>query len=268
MEKDHDDIPPKPLFWLFLKSGGWGVFLAIVILAGSIMAGFLKSNMANNFERNGLISTATISQLYTRVERDSDGSKTVYYAKYDFDYIDVTYDYNGLPSDIVKTVSKRRSIGKKNYAKLKKGQAVQVRYLPEDPKEFESPIGQTKADAASALWVTIIVGSIALAFLWFCGLAGIRLYKASRQGRALNATITDIKRTGWSINDKPQFRLVWIDEMSGAGQSWLSSKRDLEKYKIGDKITIFLFKGKTYWRGDIGGRTIRKTSIPKSKTPN
>ena len=264
MEKDHDDIAPKSLFWLFLKSGGWGVFLAMVILVGSIMAGFFKSNMANTFERDGLIATATISQLYKRVERDSDGSKTVYYAKYDFDYTLVTNDNDGVPNRIVKTASERRKIHKQKYATLKRGQSVQVRYLPEDPMKFESPVGQTKADAASALRVTIVVGSIALGFLWFCGLAGIRLYKASRQGRALIATITDIKKTAWSINNKPQFRLVWIDELSNTGQSWLGRKRDFKNYNTGDKITLFLYKGKTYWRGNIGGRPTRKTSIPET----
>jgi hypothetical protein len=258
LEKDHDDIPPKSLFWLFLKSGGWGVFLAVVILAGSIITGFVKSNMANVFERDGLIVNATISQLYKRVEHDSNGSKTYYYATYDF-------EYHSKASNLDKTVSKRQLITKKQHAKLNKGQSVQVRYLPVDPENFESPIGQTKADAATALWVTIVVGSIALGFLWFCGLASVQITIARRDGRALKAIITEITPTLLEYNDQPRHRLVWKDELGVYGQSWMAKQSDLACYKVGDEITIFLHKGKKYWRGDIGGRTMRKTPIPKTK---
>jgi len=239
------EIPryPVPIWRLFLKMGGWFVVIGGVILLMFTLISNLALETAKQFEREGRMASAVVTEKYTTESRDSDGdTKTTYWLTLNF------------VTERKEAVRVTESVGTSAYRRAEVGQPFELLYLASDPERIEATPGSNRRGSRVFQIVALVFGVAWLAGLWKVGGWSVSAVRARRFGKREMARVKEVRRTGVRVNNTPRFRLVWRDSQGREGTSMLRKRADLEPFGRGDEIEIYMGLKTSWWVGDIGER--------------
>ncbi len=160
-------------------------------------------------------------------------------------------------------IEDQRSVSQSLYRDTRVGGLHEVRYLPSDPRKFETFVGQRKQQAVLLQVIAGGVGVVSLLALWFFGGRANRAILARRLGRQEIATITSIVETKNSGTPTGRGYLIWKGPDGLRGESLMHPIGKLRAIGVDAKINIYTRKGFSVWEGDVGPRHFDDSRLPK-----
>ncbi|WP_371228678.1 DUF3592 domain-containing protein [Roseovarius sp. 2305UL8-3] len=239
------EIPryPVPIWRLFLKMGGWIVLISGAILLLFTLISHLALQTAKQFEREGRMASAMVTEKYTTESRDSDGDRTTTYW--------LTFDF---VTERREEVTVTESVGTSAYRRAEVGQPFELLYLASNPQKIEATPGSNRRGSRVFQIMALVLGLIWLVGLWKVGGWSVSAVRARRFGTRETAKVKEVRRTAVRINNRPRYRLIWRDSKGREGASLLRKGADLESFGKGDPIEIYMGLKTSWWVGDIGER--------------
>jgi hypothetical protein len=248
-------IPPVEVLELFYRTGGavWGILCIVLMIATAF--NFYYAHGAIQFDRHGVETTAKIEDKRVEVKDQTDGTKYIYW---------VQLSYKSGPRELVV----KTKVTSAHYHSIAVGDTVPFKYLKHDPRRFEYPENYYRDWAIYSQIFAFLLGVGWLLATWSAGKWTVHAILARRVGRHHVVTISAIHRVNKKVDEekdeqKEKYKLLWRDHTGGVGESLPAPLSDFYGYSKGDKIIVFFFKGKTYWRGDVGDRVPRFSPIPR-----
>jgi hypothetical protein len=248
-------IPPVGIWDLFFRTGGWewGILLIVLIIATA--TNFYYSYAAVQFDRYGVETTAIIEGKRIEVKDSGDSTKYIYWVKLRYTV--------GQREHLVET-----KVTNFHYKSISVSDVVPMRYLSHVPRRFEYPENYNRDWSVYSQLIALLLGIGWLVTTWSAGKWAVHAILARRVGRHYVVTISAIHRVNEKEDEekdkqKAKHKLLWRDHTGGVGESLPAPLSDFYGYSKGDEIVVFFFKGKTYWRGDVGDRIPRFTPIPR-----
>ncbi len=239
------EIPryPVPIWRLFLKKGGWFVLISGAVLLLLTFISHLALQTAKQFEREGRMASAMVTEKYTTESRDSDGDRTTTYW--------LTFNFVTQSKEDVTVTD---SVGTSAYRRAEVGQPFELLYLSSNPRKIEATPGSNRRGARAFQIAALVLGLAWLAGLWKVGGWSVSAVRARRFGKREIAKIKEVRSTGVRVNNKPRFRLVWRDSKGREGTSMLRKRSDLKRFSKGEQIEVYMGLKTSWWVGDIGER--------------
>ena len=228
---------------LFLKMGGWFVLILGAILLLLSVVGQANFMTAERFEREGRMAQAEVVKKYTSEHRDQDGDLEITYR--------LVVAFITAQEDAVEV---DRSVGKALYQRVETGGFVDVLYLESEPQKVELAQGSNREGATFLKRLCLVLGLCWLAGLWVVGGWAVAAARARRYGTGEDALVAEVRESRININNRPRFRLVWVDTQGREGASLLHIWDDLAHFKAGDRVAIYRGVKRSWWVGDIGVR--------------
>ncbi|MEM7499834.1 MAG: DUF3592 domain-containing protein [Pseudomonadota bacterium] len=144
------------------------------------------------------------------------------------------------------------------FDEVEPGDAITVRYLPDDPDIAEIAPGQ----AGSGAWISIVIGlifALPTGFLLFSSLAETQAAIVARdRGEAIEVTVERVIRTTVSVNEVRQYRLVWrMPDDGSEHRSWMAPRQDFGGLSRGSRTIVYRHPSRSdevFWQGDTGPR--------------
>jgi len=241
-------FPKRTTFALFWRDGGWMFMVVILVALAFAVFAVSARREAQSLTRDGRDAMGVITQKYQRMSGTSSSRSrtTTYYVRYTF---------KNAAGAQVKDI---QDVSDAFYHRVKDGDQLQVRYLPEHPTTSE--IEQGRAASASILWeavaLAIFIGGLIGLIVW---LRRARARVMLRDhGVSLQAIVTahDLIKRGKNRKLPPKHgRALWRDDADGTGRTLVHLIGDLPAVK--QDIVIFadpLKKQRSVWEGDVGSR--------------
>lgn len=241
-------VPPKSMFSLFWRMGGW--IALIFLLPFAILTGISNhvQKLAWEFDADAQQTVATVINKYTTVSTDSDGDKSTTY------WLDLTYPVDG------RTIANQTSVATKIWNRYEPKDTLTIHYLPRDPTVIEVTRGTNQTGATITLVLSTLFGALFLVAFFIPANWTASAVAARRHGRLVPATVTGLERTNVTVNNRPRYRLAWRDDEGGTGTSMMARHSALSRYAPGTRIDVYQHRGKSWWRNDIGDAPARKRS--------
>ena len=239
----HNRHKPRSWFSLFWRMGGYGVLICAALWLILTIPAHFSETLAARFERSGVVTFGEVVDRRHEVSTDSDGDESHSY------YLTLRFDAASAG-----VIQREVSVGSGVYAASPMGEAVELRFLPDDPDAIEVPVGKTAGTAWWLMRIGAVFGIAALIMLWFFGKRATLAYKTRRDGQALVAEVIEVRSTSVTVNDEPQARLVWRDETGAVGESLMRGVSQLRSLGPGTKINVYRFGDQMWWQGDVGPR--------------
>lgn len=235
--------PAPSLFRLFSRMGGWIVLLSGVVLLVLTLISQLAFHLANRFEEEGRMATATVRERYTTTSTDSDGDTTTSHWL-GFDFV----------TDRKEEISLTETVGTSLYRAMQVGDSFELRYLASAPETVETTPGSNRTATRVTQMIALGVGALWLIGLWVVGGWAVAAVRARRHGARIKARVTSVERSNVRVNNRPRYRLTWEDAQGRTGKSLLRKREDLSGYRPGDTIEVFQGIKHSWWVGDVGER--------------
>lgn len=231
------------LFRLFLRMGGWIVLITGALLLIFSIASHQSLKTAKRFETEGRIADARIVDRDTTTSTDSDGKQSTNYW--------LTFHYVTTRGEEIEL---RRSVPSSVYRENQVGDHFDLLYLESAPRKTEVTPGTNRTMSRVMQIVALVMGLIWLAALWKVGGWAVAAVRARRYGTREEARVTEVYRTGFKVNNRPRYRLKWVDAQGKPGTSLMHKANALSDFKAGDSIGIYQGVKYSWWVGDIGER--------------
>ncbi|MEM9761667.1 MAG: DUF3592 domain-containing protein [Pseudomonadota bacterium] len=146
------------------------------------------------------------------------------------------------------------------YKKVAVGDAVAVRYLPDDPSVSEIEQGRAGAGAMVCIGAGLLFAVPAIGYLATSLMETQQAMTARDRGTAIEASVVAVERTSVKINERRQFRLVWrMPDDESEHRSWMGPRGDFSAVPVGSTITVYRHPtalDAVYWEGDTGPRVL------------
>ncbi|MEO1639308.1 MAG: DUF3592 domain-containing protein [Pseudomonadota bacterium] len=243
----HDRVSPRSWFSLFRAQGGWWALGAAVVCLAVTFWSVGQYRAAAQYEAVGLVTKATA--VDRRWVSDSDSGDTYY----------VTYRFAVGPE----IVQRERTVSKGQYNRATTGTLHEIRYLPDNPRKFETYVGEAHDDAVVLQWVAGGAGSIGLIALWFAGSRANRSVLTRRYGYRSVARVDQIVETKNSGEPSGYGYLIWYTDNKKRGESLMHPIGKLNDIGVGAEINVYIRKGHSVWEGDVGPQETRDSRFPK-----
>ncbi len=247
------EVPPKhhrtgPRSWmsLFWANGGVISAVAAVVSVGLTIASVLVYQSAARFDRVGVVTEAEV--IARRVDTRGD----------DDDYY-ITFQFNAD----ARTVTREREVSRRYHRDVTPGDAVDIRYLPHDPREFEAYIGEKRNNAIWAQVIAGLAGLILLAMLWLMGRKVNRAVLARRLGYRTVAKVIQVVETKDSGRPSGGGYMIWQTGDDIRGESLMHPIGKLRAIGSGAEINVYVRKVHSVWDGDVGPRIVPDSRVPK-----
>lgn len=242
----HDLTEPRPWIWLFLAYSGWITILAAIVAIGVTLFSVVSYQSAARFERVGVVIDAEVTSL--RIDRSGDDDS--YYATFRF-------DADGL------IVSRERGVSRTFYREADQGDLVEIRYLPDDPRNFETYVGQKRRHAVVSQAVAGVAGLISLLTLWILGQKANRAVLARRLGHRTVAVVQTVVETKVSGRPSGKGYMVWRTADGVRGESLTHPIGKLRAIGEGAQINVYVRRKHSVWEGDVGPRVEADSNLPR-----
>lgn len=239
------DLAPKSKLALM---GRWYILLMVIPLLFGVITGgiaLVSGQKAQRLAEDGVTVQGEVTDREVRLETDSDGDQYRVY------FLDVAFEASGWP------VATEAKVSRRFYDTHEVGDSLPVLYWRQDPQVNEIEPGKTGRDR----WVTTILAAISLAAAGYVGLTGwrkaVRWSSVRDHGERRSAVIDGHKRTAFRINNRQQYRVIWVDSAGVRGQSFLRSTWQIETLPEGKEIWIYADpRGRlaSVWEADVGKR--------------
>lgn len=239
-----DALKPRSFLNLFIRHGGFGLLFPIVCGGIAGMIGFYSAREASDFAFQGRSTSAVVVSTSLRESRGPGSGNN-------FAIPDATVRFSVDGKEVLAA----GRISQASFETLQPGDAIDIRYLPDDPQRIE-------VDAGISLTAALITGGVALLAL------GALVFVAGRAARFARGAITVRQRGKRTLvkvaehrvptfgNDrKPKTRLVWQDSNGRENLSLPVTMDVARKYRVGRKIAIYELPGSdlgSVWEGDVG----------------
>lgn len=240
-----------------MRSGGSAWLTFFVALVAATIVNLYYVHAYHQYERYGIQTTATIVDKRIEIEDKVDGEKRIYWVKLEYEV--------GLRTHRVET-----KVTNVHFRSVKRDDTVPLRYLSHTPLRFEYPQNYNRDWAIYSQIFALILGIGWLVSTWTAGKWVVHAVLARRIGRHYVVPVSGLYRLSKKDGDekddsKTKHQLLWREPNGGLGKSLPAEKQQFDGYAKGDEIIIFVFKGKSYWRGDVGDRIPRLSPIPRVK---
>ncbi|MCK0095415.1 DUF3592 domain-containing protein [Yoonia sp. F2084L] len=243
----HDLTEPRAWFSVFRGHGGWIPIVAAVICIAVTFGSVVGYQSAARYERVGVETQA--EAVSRRIRRDSEGSDD-YYVTYRF-----TVDQQ--------TVQRERKVSRAQHRSAPAGSSHTIRYLPDNPRKFETYVGQAHDGAVIMQWIAGFAGVGSLIALWRVGGRANRSVLTRRFGYRAVAKIERIVETRNSGRPSGKGYLIWRTPDDTRGESMMHPIHKLNAIGTGAEINIYVRKGHSVWEGDVGPQETDDSRIPK-----
>ena len=236
-------------FGLFWRLGGWGALLLGLICLGVTWFSVHDYQLAARFDREAVLVPVTIERVWETQTHTSKGTKTYYHAQLD-------YAVGG------QHLNREEPIDYDEYQRFASASLVQMRVLPDDPTQVETTKGETLGTARFAQVTALIFGLLALGLGWYFGRDAAQMALARRLGRAQQMTVIDVRSIGRKRGPPVKGQLVWIGPTGDEALSLPHPLTELTRWPKGSKIEVFIYKNRSFWAEDLGGRAGLTHDIP------
>ena len=241
----HSVTAPKPWLEVFALAGGtWAVVLSVICVVATVFSvnGYHRSGI---YERVGLEAQAVITDK--RTSRTNDTTKHF-----------LTFEFEGGGQ----FVQRERSVSRSVYRSSPIGSQRAIRYLPENPRQFESYIGQSRDTARGSQMMAGVFGIGGLVTLWWVGGRTNRAVLSRKYGYRATARVTKIKERRNKYGRVKRKILHWRTDDGLAGKSFARYLEDVDHIGLGDQINVYAHEGRTVWESDVGPAKIDRSKVP------
>lgn len=242
----HNLTEPRPWMSLFLGYHGAITLIAAIVAIAVTVLSVISYQSAARFDQVGVVIDAELTSL--RVDRGGDDDD--YYATFRF-VAEGTH------------VSREREVPSSFYRRVDRGDMVEIRYLPDDPHNFETFVGQKHKEAVIAQVVAGVAGLMSLATLWWFGSRVNKAILARRLGLRTVAVVIDIVETKDSGRPSGYGYLVWRTPDGVRGESMTHKIGKLRAIGRDAEINVYVRQGYSVWEGDVGPRMEVDSNLPK-----
>lgn len=234
----------KPVGRLRLFGRFWGWWALLPLLFGAVFTAItmFEGRKAQRLETGGLDGQAQILEKWVERKRDSDGDITrIYKLSYRFEAGNM--------------MEGEDSVSRRFYNSVQAGQQVPIRYWGKDPDVHEIEPGAT----GKQIWIVKIIAIVTLtaggALFFIAWQGSARALAVREHGTRRKARVTGLKTTNVKVNNRPMYRLTWLDSQSKPGQSFMAREQKFDAYPEGAEIWIYADprgRRKPVWEGDVG----------------
>lgn len=223
--------------------GGWIVIVFGVCLLIFTLISNANLNTAKRFEAEGQEAVAIVLRKYQTESRDADGDTTV------TNWLILEYSTRRGEK-----ITLTRTAGSSEYERAKVQEEFELRYLASEPRKTELTPGSYRSGSRITQGIALVLGLIWLGLLWKIGGWSVSAVRARRFGAREEAVVTEVRRTGVKVNNRPRYRLVWQDAHGREGTSLMRRMSELKSFRPGDHIEIYQGAKHSWWVGDVGER--------------
>jgi len=233
---------PRGVLSLFFRRGGSGLIFPLIFAGFAGVFGSLSLQDATDFASRAQTVTAEIVSTQLKTSRSSGTNWEVQEAT-------VRFMVDG------EEIFASARVGDDVFDNARVGDSVDIRYLPENPRQIEIERGVN-------LKFTLILATVVAAALgtWLFAIA--RAVRFARQGvrvrihgaRSL-VPVTEHKDPLFSGNKNPKTCLVWRDSAGRECRSLPIPQDRADSFSVGTQIAIYeLPKADldSFWEGDVG----------------
>lgn len=236
-------------FGLFWRLGGVWALIAAIFCVGLTGISVYDYRLAARFDREAIMVPVTIERVWITRTHSNKGTKTHYHVQ--MDYVVGTQHLN-----------RAESIDYAEYQRFGGLRLVQMRVLPDDPTQIETTTGETLGTAQFTQWFALGAGLLALGLGWFFGNDAALMVIARRMGRVDRVTVIEVREVKRKRKSPTHGQLVWIGP-TGEAQLGLPRRLDaLADWPKGSKIEVFIYKDRSFWAEDVGGRAGPVHDVP------
>ncbi len=241
IKRKHGRVEPRSRFSLFIANHGWIALVAAIVLMALTYFSVLSLREAEQFETVGVMTQATILEKRST----SSGEDTNYFATFSF------------ASSENRVTTKEHKVNRLFYRRVSEGAKVTIRYLPDDPADFEYYIGENRRTKWVAQIFALISGIGGLLALWLAGKRANMAVLARRYGEIGVGEVISVERVN-NLDGEPtnKSKLIWKGNAGRRCAGMPHPMKVLQRYKKGDKIRIFTRDGESWWEGDVGPRKL------------
>ncbi len=246
-------VPPKhnrtaPRSWMSLfwaNRGAFSVIAALVSVVVTLISIFAYQSAAQ-FERIGVVAEAQV--IARRVDRSGDDDD--YYITFRFDADQ-------------QTVTRESEVSRSYHRRVAPGETVDIRYLPHDPHEFETYVGEKRDNAVMAQVMAGVAGLVSLVALWFLGGKVNKAVLTRRLGYRAVAKVSRVVETKNSGRPSGNGYMQWRTADGVTGESLTHKIGKLRAIGVGAEINVYVRKGYSVWEGDVGPQHEVESNLPK-----
>lgn len=231
------------LWWtIFLKKKGWLALIGLLGCLGVVLFGVGSYRTAASFEARGVMVDVQVTDLRMTTSRTDGTTRTTYFAT-------LRYEVGGQP--VVREVS----IIAPEYARFQENPRQQMRVLPDAPDQIETTPGEAQAGLGEIIGAGVLLGGVTLGLGGWIGRAAALAMRSRRFGTKAAAQVTAVKHK-WLTDGlmTRNWQLVWRLDDGSVGRSLGRPLAQLQAWPVGSRIEVYLYRGRSFWAGDVGGQ--------------
>ncbi len=237
-----ETLKPRGFLSLFFRHAGFRLFFLVVVGGFVGVFGYLSFQEASEFSERGQAVEAEIVSTQLKKWRSGGTNAATQQAT-------VRFLVDG------KEIFASARVGDDLFENARPGDAVEILYLPENPRQIEIERGTN--------WqIVLILGAVAAAVIGLWLLLAVRAFQFARQalhvrnhGSRSQVPVVEHKAPLFTSNKKPKTCLVWRDSAGRECSSLPIPDDQANEYPIGREIAIYELPDPEFisvWEGDVG----------------